>query len=492
MSIELTNALLHKELPLHRPRIGRFALHVSERKLLLMLFDVLLLNLMFCLSRAGADAPAMLALLAHHPLWFAVLSLVWMTIAWAFGCYRLDNAAQPLPALTGVFCTIAAAWAIYLCIPLVTPMLPGSRLEFLRFPLLACSAIGLWRLIYATVLVQPDFRLRALIVGAGESGTTLARLMAQTQRGNHTLAHTVGYQVLGFVDDDPFKQNQSIEGAPILGSSHDLAHIAEKLHPHEIVIAITHGESISGELFEAIQLCREMGIALTTMPALYERLTGRVAIEHSGRTFHVAVPLTPRPFYQLYVMTQRFCDIIAGLVGCLLLLLVMPFVWLANCWKSPGPLFYTQERIGKGGRRFNIFKFRSMRVDAEAAVGAVWAEENDPRITGIGRFLRKTRLDEVPQFWNVLRGDMSLVGPRPERPHFVAQLAQEIPFYRARHAVKPGITGWAQVKYRYGASVEDSLIKLEYDLFYIKHQNLLLDLEIALQTLGVVLGFRGR
>lgn len=492
MPFELINSLSRKEASLRHPVIGRFALHVSERKLLLTICDIALLNFMFCLSLSGAANYASIrSMLAERVVWFLLLSAVWLLVAWAFGCYRLANAAQPLRALTGIVCAVVATWLLYLGIPFLTPTLPDSRWEFVQFPLMACAAIGAWRLIYATVFVQPDFRLRALIIGAGECGTTLARLMAQTGRNKRTLAQAVGYEVLGFVDDDPAKQNQEIEGTPVLGSSRDLAKIAGECHPHEIIIAITNSEGMKGELFEAIQQCREMGIGLTTMPALYEGLTGRVPIEHSGRTFHVAVPLTQRPLHQLYGFFQRTLDIVTGILGCLILLTVVPLVWLANRIKSPGPLFYTQERTGKGGRSFDIIKFRSMRVDAEQ-FGAVWAEENDPRITEIGRFLRKTRLDEVPQFLNVLRGDMSLIGPRPERPHFVAQLAQEIPFYRARHAVKPGITGWAQVKYRYGASIEDSLIKLEYDLFYIKHQNLLLDLEIVLQTLGVVLGFRGR
>jgi len=164
---------------------------------------------------------------------------------------------------------------------------------------------------------------------------------------------------------------------------------------------------------------------------------------------------------------------------------------LANRFTAPGPLLYHQVRVGKGGQTILVTKFRSMVVDAEEHTGAVWATQHDPRVTPVGRFLRKTRLDEVPQFWNILKGDMSLIGPRPERPHFVDQLVQQIPFYRVRHAVKPGLTGWAQVLFPYGASVDDTLSKLEYDLYYIKNQSILLDISILLKTIPIVLGFKG-
>jgi lipopolysaccharide/colanic/teichoic acid biosynthesis glycosyltransferase len=221
-------------------------------------------------------------------------------------------------------------------------------------------------------------------------------------------------------------------------------------------------------------------------------LTGRVPVQHAGRTLDVVMPVGRPALFRLFLLGKRSVDILIGFVGCLFLVLAIPFVWLANRFASPGCLFFVQERVGQGGKTFRLVKFRSMVVDAEKGTGAVWAQVGDSRITPVGNILRKTRLDEVPQFWNVLRGEMSVVGPRPERPEFVNRLAEEIPFYRARHAVKPGITGWAQVKYRYGASQEDSLVKLEYDLYYIKHQGLFADLIILLKTLEVVLGFKGR
>jgi lipopolysaccharide/colanic/teichoic acid biosynthesis glycosyltransferase len=174
------------------------------------------------------------------------------------------------------------------------------------------------------------------------------------------------------------------------------------------------------------------------------------------------------------------------------LVILFPFVALAIYLNDPGPIFYRQERTGRRGQSFYLLKFRSMITDAEKYGKAVWATQDDPRITRVGKFLRLTRIDELPQIWNVLKGDMSIVGPRPERPVFIAQLQEEIPFYRMRLSVKPGLTGWAQINYRYGSTVEDAIKKLEYDLYYIKHQSLLLDVLIILRTIKVVLLFRGQ
>jgi lipopolysaccharide/colanic/teichoic acid biosynthesis glycosyltransferase len=228
------------------------------------------------------------------------------------------------------------------------------------------------------------------------------------------------------------------------------------------------------------------------MPVMYEALTGRVPVEHVGRHWYVSLPVGATPPGRFYTAVTRTGDILFALLGLLLLAVVAPFVWLGNRLWSPGPLLYSQVRVGRAGSLYRIVKFRTMVPDAEKQTGAVWAKDRDPRITSFGNLLRRSRLDELPQVWNILRGEMGLIGPRPERPEFVAQLAEQIPFYRSRHAVKPGLTGWAQVRYRYGASVEDALIKLQYDLYYIKYQSLWLNLLILYKTVRVVIGMQGR
>ncbi|MGB0383276.1 MAG: exopolysaccharide biosynthesis polyprenyl glycosylphosphotransferase, partial [Ardenticatenaceae bacterium] len=262
------------------------------------------------------------------------------------------------------------------------------------------------------------------------------------------------------------------------------------LKPDEIIVA-TEGKA-SQKTLQAVLDSRELGIPITTMTTLYERVTGRVPIEHVDGNLDIILPMTRPSHTRLYLIMARLFDLMAVFLSLPLLIILIPLIWLANHLSDPGDLFYQQERVGKHGQPFQIIKFRTMIMDAEKQTGAVWASEKDPRVTPVGRFLRQTRLDELPQLWNVFKGEMSIIGPRPERPHFVQQLTKEIPFYRARHAVKPGLTGWAQVKYRYGASAEDALMKLQYDLFYIKHQGPYLDLLILLKTVQVVFGFKGR
>lgn len=490
--------------PFHLP--NPLGLRFSERKLLLGLGDLVLLLLAFaCALQLRAGSETARAAEPPRPAWFAVLAGVWFACALVIGCYDLVRAASIRRSLSHTIAALAATWAVYLLIPFVTPTLPGSRSHVLLFPLLALALIGLWRVAYAIVFAHPNFEQRALIIGAGQAGRTLACTVAETGRQHRKYSRRgtsadgdgqnsvsgIGYHVLGFIDDS-VALHTVIEGVPVVGTRHDLPRLLNRLQVNELVVAITHLETMNAELFEMIQQCRMWGLSITSMTDLYERMTGRVPIEHAGRSLAVAMPVVPRPTYRFYLIAQRAVDIVGALLGCVLLLLAMPLVWLANRLSAPGPLFYTQQRVGRAGLPFQIVKFRSMRVDAEKFSGAVWAEENDPRITPVGRLLRKTRLDEIPQFLNILRGEMSLIGPRPERPHFVDQLTVEIPFYRVRHAVKPGLTGWAQVKYRYGASVEDALIKLQHDLFYIKHQSLLLDVEIVFKTIPIILGFKGR
>ena len=279
---------------------------------------------------------------------------------------------------------------------------------------------------------------------------------------------------------------------PVLGGRDVLVPMASALHIDELILAITQRHAIADDLFDELLRCREMGVHVTTMSSVYENLTGRVPVQHVGRDLYLALPSGDRPSERVYTAVKRLFDVVVAAFGMIVLAVVAMFVAIGNHFNSPGPLFYQQDRVGKGGKPFLVYKFRSMIPDAEAETGAVWATTNDDRITPVGRFLRKTRLDELPQFINVLKGEMSLIGPRPERPEFVEHLAQSIPFYRARHAVRPGITGWAQVSYRYGSSDDDARIKLEYDLYYVNHMSPLLDIRIMLRTIQVMLAFKGQ
>jgi exopolysaccharide biosynthesis polyprenyl glycosylphosphotransferase len=233
----------------------------------------------------------------------------------------------------------------------------------------------------------------------------------------------------------------------------------------------------------------DRGVTFDHLPTMYEEYTGKIAIENlrpSWLIFSEGFRKT-----RILLVAKRVLDVAAAFSGLVLLSPVILIVGLLVRLTSKGPVFYHQERVGQGGRVFTVHKFRSMRQDAEAGTGAVWAQAKDSRVTPIGGFLRRARLDEIPQLWNVLTGDMSMVGPRPERPEFVCKLTEQIPFYGLRHSVRPGVTGWAQVRYTYGASVEDSMEKLQYDLFYIKHMTIAFDLFVLFSTVKTVVLRRG-
>jgi sugar transferase (PEP-CTERM system associated) len=234
---------------------------------------------------------------------------------------------------------------------------------------------------------------------------------------------------------------------------------------------------------------RLSGIKVEEATALLEKVSGKIEVDElspSWLIFSEGFRLNPS-----FLMARRFISVVVSLAGLLLVLPLLPLMALAVKLTSPGPVLYRQKRVGRYGLVFDCYKFRTMRADAEAEAGPTWAGDGDPRITPVGRFLRRARLDEIPQLWNVLRGDMGFVGPRPERPEFVEWLSREIPYYHLRHIIRPGITGWAQVRYQYGASLEESKEKLRYDLYYIKNISLSLDLLVILRSAKIVLLARG-
>ena len=463
----------------------------SERRIVLWLVDVLIINLALAVAWVMASQDSLTLQTITSPYkWYITLTLVWCVVAFVFDVYDLARSASTTNIVRNISLAAVTTALIYTLIPWLTPPLQNRTLLFV-FGSLVWGGLVSWRVVYAQLFVQPYFRQRALVVGAGWAGRTLVDTLAGASSDGNPFRGT-GYQILGFIDDNPEIIGSRVEGVPVLGGRDILVPMAEALEIDEIVLAITHRHAIADDLFDELLRCRELGIRVSTMIGLYENLTGRVPVNHVGRDLYLALPAGDRPSERVYMVVKRLIDLLAAIVGLALVLPVAVFVALANHWKSPGPLFYRQTWVGKGGRLYQVIKFRSMIPDAEAETGAVWASHEDDRITPVGRLLRKTRLDEFPQFFNVLKGEMSLIGPRPERPEFVEQLADEIPFYRARHAVRPGITGWAQVSYRYGSSADDARIKLEYDLYYVNHMSPLLDFRIMLRTVQVMLEFKGQ
>jgi exopolysaccharide biosynthesis polyprenyl glycosylphosphotransferase len=298
------------------------------------------------------------------------------------------------------------------------------------------------------------------------------------------------FEVVGWVDDDPGKIGSQLMGYPVLGGSEQLIELIETHEISEVIIAIT-GE-LNGGMFQAILDSQENGLDVTTMPSIYEEFLSRVPVFHLQSDWLIRSFVDQAKSNGFYEFTKRIFDILGGFIGLVITSIVYPFTALAILIDSGRPVFYNQIRLGKGGQPYNMVKFRTMCQDSEKDGRLRFTETNDSRVTRVGKFLRKSHIDEFPQFANVLLGQMSLVGPRSERPEFVHDLQKKIPFYRARLLVKPGITGWAQVNFGYAGNVETTAVKLEYDLYYIKHRNIILDFIILLKTLGSVIGLKGQ
>ena len=478
--------------PEYRPS-HRSLLHLraSERKIALYGMDVAILNGALIVALViGAEFAVTQPLLLVMWKWFATLTVVWTVLALVLDAYDLARSASLVATVRVTSVTAALTVAVYSLIPWFTPALQARSTHFI-FAALAMLGLLAWRVTYARLFVQPAFKQRALIVGAGSSGRVLVSALRSASGAPNPYRGT-GYAVLGFVDDNPQLVGAQVMGVPVLGGRSDLVELARWLDIDEVILAITDRHAIGVDLFDALLRCDEMGMRVATMPLIYERLLGRVPVDHLGRDIHGVVRAEESVTARLYFAAKRLADIVVGLACLPILALLAVVVAMGNLLGSPGPLFYCQSRVGRGGRPFVMIKFRTMRPDAETDSGAVWAARHDDRITPIGRFLRKTRLDELPQIINVVQGKMSFIGPRPERPEFVELLAHDLPFYRARHALRPGITGWAQVQYQYGSSIDDARVKLEYDIYYVKHCSVLLDYRILLRTATVMLSFRGR
>lgn len=399
--------------------------------------------------------------------------------------YDMRTLSDRRDLLIGLLRSLGAASMI---LAILYYWLPGLMLGRGVFALATVLIIGLvagWRVAFEWISLRGQPAERLLIVGTGVAAVSLARELFERRT-------ELAVELIGFVDSDAAKIGTSsgaIAGAvDIIGTVNDIPAIVRASRVDRVVVSLADAR---GKLNMDALLAMKLndGVRFDHLASVYEQYTGKIAVENlrpSWMIFSEGFNKSDR-----LEAIKRLSDIVFAVVGLILASPLMLLVWFALRVGSSGPAIYSQVRVGKDGVPFTIHKFRSMRVDAEAVSGAVWARENDPRVTKLGRFLRRTRLDELPQLWNVLRGDMSFVGPRPERPEFIAQLTHNIPFYGQRHVVRPGLTGWAQVRHRYGSSVDDSQEKLQYELFYIKHMSFAFDLYIVLETVKTVLVRRG-
>ena len=412
--------------------------------------------------------------------WFYLLPIVWMLLL--IELYEPHVASSGKKTTRGIALAAFIGIAAYSLVFIVKQDTNLPRIGVGAFLFYASVLTLLWRMIFIRVYKTTGQRRRILLIGAGKAGQTLAEL--------YHSSGTRSFNLVGYVDDDKQKVGKTICGLRVLGSSTHLLSLIDVYHISDIVIAI-NGE-IAGITFQTILDAQEKGVEVTRMPILYEEMTGRVPVHHLESDWIIRSFVDGLHVSGFYELMKRVLDILGGILGLMLFVITSPFLSLAVFVDTGFPVFYSQPRLGRGGLIFSIYKYRSMRQDAEADGEAKTTLENDPRVTRVGNFLRKTRLDELPQFWSVLRGEMSLVGPRAERPELVADYQKQVPFYRARLLVKPGLTGWAQINYGYVASVTETAVKIEYDLYYIKHRTLGMDFQIILRTIGTVLRRTGR
>ncbi|NOH03833.1 MAG: sugar transferase [Chloroflexi bacterium] len=415
------------------------------------------------------------------PFWFYILPLAWLLLMVdSYDIHTASNWRKTLRAIGVAPVVGLLAYSLLFTINIDPNSLP--RIAVGAFLVLASFLTLGWRAVYIRLYTSSGLMRRVLVVGAGKAGRTLVEAYRKL--------NPPPFLIIGFIDDDPAKKGKSVHGFAVLGDSERLLDLVEDYRISDVVVAIT-GE-IKGETFQTILDVQERGIEVTRMPIMYEELTQRVPIEHLETDWVIRSFVDQVRVSGMYEFSKRLMDIIGGVIGTLIFLILFPFISLAIILETGFPVFYSQPRLGKGARPFTILKFRTMKQNAEADGQPKVAEENDPRVTKVGNFLRKTRLDELPQFWDVLRGEMSLVGPRAERPELVAEYQKQIPYYRARLLVKPGLTGWAQINYGYVATVKETFVKLEYDLYYIKHRSLGMDFSIVLRTIGTVIRRTGR
>jgi len=461
-------------------------LRIVERRTILMIGDLIVgvialaIALIFWAANAEWLGFSVEFLSERVSNWFYLLPFFWLLLL--VDQYDVSKAASWRRTSRGVMVSALIGFVVYSAVYIFSEPNSLPRRGVAVFLIVAPILTLVWRWLYIRVFTAPQFMRRVLVVGGGRSGETILQAINEKQPRP--------FELVGLIDDDPQKSGQKIEGYPVLSGSNHLLEIIAEQEITDIIVAIL-GE-MKGTTFQTLLDAQERGIEITRMPVVYEELTLRVPIKILETDWLLRSFADDTRVSGFFELGKRILDIIGALVGIAALLLMLPFVGLATLIDDGWPIFYSQTRLGRGGQPYQIIKFRTMVNDAEADGTPRWATEDDERATRVGRILRKTRLDEWPQFINVLRGEMSLVGPRSERPKLVEHFQRHVPFYRARLLVKPGITGWAQINYDYAATIEETITKLEYDLYYIKHRSLWLDIMILLRTPGTMFGLKGQ
>lgn len=454
---------------------------ISERKVLLRFLDIM--SVLFVLYLVGYIFDFdYFKLTVDNWKWPLVLSVYLTVFATVFELYDLQKSSRFELVVKNVILTSSITVLFFLLTPYFTPMLPSNRIQILYFFLAINAALLVWRYGYITLIATPRFYKRVILVAHSDDLNQILETLYKSDPN---------YRVVAFyntsLDLRPAYLPEEIKVVTIK----NISSMIRELYVSEIVVGTRFVDGVTAELNSKLLKLLEGGMPIRAFTQLYEELTYRIPVQHVERDFYRYFPFSRSSRNKFYLLFNRVIDLVLSIIGLILGFVLFPFILIGNILGNRGPLLYSQTRVGKSGKHFKLYKLRSMVQDAEKN-GAQFAQKEDCRVTKFGLFLRRSRFDEFPQFVNVIKGDMSLIGPRPERPEFVCSLIEKIPFYEVRHLVKPGITGWAQVNAKYGDCEHDALEKLQYDLYYIKHRGLFLDISIILKTLSTIIFFRGQ
>ena len=439
------------------------------KRIILLIGDIAVLYVSLWLMlfiRYGAKLD--INLWEQHFTPFTIIYIIWLIVFFIAGLYDISLARNNITfystLLRGLTINIGIAITFFYFLPFFG-ITPKTNL-FLNIGIFAVLFAG-WRQLYNYLVKSSALINNVLIIGKNKEINQIIKIV----ENNPQLSYKIIKQISPRDIKTPF----------------DILEIATSKNIKTIITAIDPHQD--ARLVQSLYQCLPLKISFNDLPSFYEKILGKVPVSSIGEIWFLEnLTESQKNFYEAF---KRVLDMLAALVFGIISFCFYPIIILAIKIDSRGPIFYKQIRISQDGQIFKVIKFRSMIEEAEKD-GAQWADQQDHRITKVGRFLRKTRIDEFPQFWNIFIGQMSFIGPRPERIEFVQQLEKEIPYYQIRHIVKPGLTGWAQVNFRYGASVEDSIEKLQYELYYIKHRSFILDLSILLRTIKIILKGGGR
>lgn len=467
------------------PVSTRWRLRPRERRTLLTLVDFLMAQIalvigIYVWSVADPNQAFTGDFISRLPNWFFLLPFAWPILMARL--YDEHRARYPGQTLRNIAFSALIGLGMYMVFYFTSEPNSLPRIGVAAFIISVFTLTLAWRLVYIRIFTAPQFMRRMLLVGAGETGKIILQIINQI--------NPRPYIMVGIIDDDPQKIGKFIEGFEVFGGNDVLLDVICENQITDLIVAISG--QMQGGMFQSLLDAQEVGMEIIRMPVAYEELLHRVPIRYLEAEWILRSFVDKARSEAFSEMIKRALDILGGLVGLILLVILFPFISIAIIIESGRPILFKQVRMGRGGQLYNIYKFRTMWQNAEADGQPQWAEENDRRATKVGRFLRKTHIDEFPQFYNVLHGEMSLVGPRAERPELVEWFQKHVPFYRARLLVRPGMTGWAQVNQQYASTIDETIEKLEYDLYYIMHRNIGMDLRIIALTPTLVLSLGGR